>query len=102
MTHKPHPRARTTRALLAISGIAALTLPFGTPALAEDGAPVPHTEALRTDPMTTPGPGDAPSHPESEPVEEELPEEEVIGHLTVTPLQAYPGEKVRVTGQCKI
>ncbi|GAA1780383.1 hypothetical protein [Leucobacter iarius] len=102
MAHKTHPRARTTRALLTISGIAALALSFGTPALAEDGAPAPRAEAPQTAPATTPGPTDAPSRLEAEPAEEELPEEEVIGHLTVTPLQAYPGEKVRVTGQCKI
>ncbi|WP_156174992.1 hypothetical protein [Leucobacter sp. Ag1] len=99
---RPLPQVCIALSTLAVSGIAALTLPFGTPALAEDGAPAPHAEAPQTTPATAPGPGDATPQTEAEPAEEELPEEEVIGHLTVTPMQAYPGEKVRVTGQCKI
>ncbi|GAA1780389.1 hypothetical protein [Leucobacter iarius] len=99
---RPLPRGCIALSTLAVSGIAALTLPFGAPALAEEGTPTPRAEASQTAPMTTPGPTDAPSRLEAEPAEEELPEEEVIGHLTVTPMQAYPGEKVRVTGQCKI
>ncbi len=95
---RPLPQVRIALSTLTVSGIAALTLPFGTPALAEEGTPAPRAEA----PATAPGPGDATPQTEAEPAEEELPEEEVIGHLTATPMQAYPGEKVRVTGQCKI
>lgn len=108
-------QSRIVTVSLAVSAVVLLSAQIAGPAFAEEIDSVPSVEAPSPEPSPESGLAPEPtSSPDELPAPEdeaqvsptlppeEPPVEEVIGHLTVTPMQAYPGEKVHVTGQCKI